>query len=89
MPYELIEKEYDCLTDSQQRIVGLFIRFLLSQGAEDEGYSKEFNGMAYSVAVHASPKVKKRTERKLGGFEKGFYMAPDFDKPLEDFAEYM
>ena len=29
------------------------------------------------------------TKRKLGGFEEGFYMAPDFDAPLEEFAEYM
>ena len=28
-------------------------------------------------------------KRKLGGFEEGFYMAPDFDAPLEEFAEYM
>jgi hypothetical protein len=27
--------------------------------------------------------------RKLGGYEKGFYIAPDFDEPIEDFAEYM
>ena len=28
-------------------------------------------------------------KRKLGGFERGFYMAPDFDEPLTEFAEYM
>ncbi len=27
--------------------------------------------------------------RKLGGYEKGFYMSPDFDAPMEDFSEYM
>ena len=26
---------------------------------------------------------------KLGGFEEEFYMAPDFDVPLEEYAEYM
>ena len=31
----------------------------------------------------------KSGKRKLGGFEKGFFMAPDFDAPLEEFAEYM
>ena len=31
----------------------------------------------------------KPAKRKLGGFEDGFYMAPDFDAPLEEFAEYM
>ena len=33
--------------------------------------------------------VNKSAKRKLGGFEEGFYMAPDFDAPLEEFAEYM
>ena len=28
-------------------------------------------------------------KRKLGGFEEGFSMAPDFDEPLADFAEYI
>ena len=28
-------------------------------------------------------------ERKLGGFEKDFYIAPDFDEPIKDFEEYM
>ncbi len=28
-------------------------------------------------------------ERKLGGFEKDFFMASDFDGPIEEFAEYM
>ena len=33
--------------------------------------------------------ASKPAKRKLGGFEDGFYMAPDFDAPLEEFAEYM
>ena len=28
-------------------------------------------------------------KRKLGGFEEGFFIAPDFDEPLTDFSEYM
>ena len=31
----------------------------------------------------------KPAKRELGGFEEGFYMAQDFDAPLEEFAEYM
>ena len=31
--------------------------------------------------------VNKSAKRKLGGFEEGFYMAPDFDAPLEEFAD--
>ena len=37
-------------------------------------------------SLEAGNKPAKRT---LGGFEEGFYMAPDFDAPLEEFAEYM
>ena len=33
--------------------------------------------------------ANKPAKRKLGGFEEGFYMAPDFDAPLEEFAKYM
>ena len=38
------------------------------------------------VSLDGEGKIAKR---RLGGFEKGFYMAPDFDAPLEEFAEYM
>lgn len=42
------------------------------------------------VEVDAEPAfADKPIDRKLGGFEKGYYMAPDFDAPLPDFAEYM
>ena len=30
--------------------------------------------------------ANKSAKRKLGGFEEGFYMASDFDAPLEEFA---
>ena len=33
--------------------------------------------------------ANKPAKRKLGGFEEWFYMAPDFDAPLEEFPEYM
>ena len=83
MPYELLEKEIKSLTDQQQEAVFLFVRFLASQDADrtsvsDDGIGLSFAGMATGAR-----------ERKLGGFEKGFYMAPDFDAPLEEFAEYM
>ena len=89
MPYATIEKDYDCLTDSQQRMVGLFVRFLLSQGRE--GFDMTFDDIqekSFPIVVPC-PKQAKQTERKLGGFEKGFYMSPDFDKSLDVFAEYM
>ena len=89
MPYAIIEKEFERLDDAQQLAVGYFVRFLLTQ-----------NGQHYHVAAMGGDEVKfpadvsilrtiKGGERKLGGFEKGFYMAPDFDEPLADFADYM
>ena len=48
------------------------------------------HGNSYFAEIHGnsltSPKI---VDRKLGGYEKGFYIAPDFDEPIEDFAEYM
>lgn len=89
MPYALLEKDYDCLTDSQQRTVGLFVRFLLSQRGNDLDMPfSGFRDITFPVAV-SNPQHTRQTERKLGGFEKGFYMSPDFDEPLDDFAEYM
>ena len=39
--------------------------------------------------IASGDEPKPAGKRRLGGFEKGFYMAQDFDEPLEDFAEYM
>ena len=83
MPYALLEKEIEKLDEAQQNTVVLFVRFLLSQ--KNVG-----NGNSYFAEIHGnsltSPKI---VDRKLGGYEKGFYIAPDFDEPIEDFAEYM
>ena len=38
---------------------------------------------------HVQEAANKPVKRKLGGFEEGFYMAPGFDAPLEELAEYM
>ena len=83
------EKEFESLNDTQQKAVGYFIRFLLSQNgnfaddAESRVEPKPFQMDADSAFA------VKPINRKLGGFEKGYYMAPDFDAPLPDFAEYM
>ena len=87
MPYELLEKEIESLTDVQQEAVILFIRFLASQDANRTVASER--GIGLSFAGIGSASGTSFRERKLGGFEKGFYMAPDFDEPLEEFAEYM
>ena len=39
-------------------------------------------------AVSSLPR-RRAAGRTLGGYEDGFYMAPDFDEPLECFKEYM
>ena len=83
MPYAVLQKEIKKLDESQQDTVVMFIRFLLSQ---KNASAKSFvfdNGQA------EEQQQSKITNRKLGGFEKGFYIAPDFDAPLNDFAEYM
>ncbi len=82
------EKEFESLNDTQQKAVGYFIRFLLSQNgnlADDAECRVEPN----PFQVDAEPAFAgKPIDRKLGGFEKGYYMAPDFNAPLPDFAEY-
>ncbi len=86
MPYAALEKEIEKLDDAQQNAVVMFVRFLLSQGTNGGGGIQE-------VVNDDSPVLEKGRDkamiRKLGGFEKGFYIAPDFDAPLDDFAEYM
>lgn len=87
MPYEILEKEIESLTDVQQKAVFLFVRFLASQHPGDMGGAVAGSWLSFGEAH--SPGGIKGGERKLGGFEKDFYMAPDFDAPLEEFAEYM
>ena len=87
MPYELLEKEIKSLTDQQQEAVILFVHFLASQDAgriatPGSGIGLSFAGMKPTASTGSR-------ERKLGGFEKDFYMAPDFDEPLAEFTDYM
>ena len=86
MPYAALEKEMEKLDETQQNAVVMFVRFLLSQGANGGGgiYEVANDDPQALEKVHGKGKM-----RELGGFEKGFYIAPDFDEPLDDFAEYM
>ncbi|MBP5544752.1 MAG: hypothetical protein ILM98_11795 [Kiritimatiellae bacterium] len=61
MPYALVEKDYECLTDAQQRAVGLFVRFLLSQGGNDLDMMpfSGFHDMTLPVAVPRQQNVEK------------------------------
>lgn len=83
MSYMTLERDLKGLTATQQDAVVLFVRFLLSQ--------KSAHGLRSSgnCFVSVPSQEDRRIPRPLGGFEKGFYMSPDFDEPLADFSEYM
>lgn len=83
MTYAMLEKEFKSLSGAQQNAVALFVQFLATQKNTPIG-----NPPAGEDAP-TTPETPPGDIRKLGGFEKGFYMAPDFDEPIEDFAEYM
>ena len=89
MPYELLEKNYCRLDASQQKAVGMFVDFLLMH---PDGTALMVSGLPNLPNKEKSLNPEKPSRfkgRKLGGFEKGFYMADDFDAPISDFAEYM
>ena len=78
MPYELVADKIEQIAPEYQGVLLQFIDFLLVK--QNEASS---SGPAHTQKNVAKPK------RRAGGLEGGFYMAPDFDEPLEDFAEYM
>ena len=79
MPYALLEKEIQSLDEAQQNAVVLFVRFLLSQKSADT-----------SVIDNHSVTQSDGKVPLFGAFkDKIKFIAPDFDEPLEDFAEYM
>ncbi len=88
MPYEILEKEIDSLTDVQKEAVFLFVRFLASQDGEEARHTAGHFGVSIIHEALNQNRIK-NVERRLGGFEQNFYMAPDFDEPLAEFAEYM
>ena len=48
-----------------------------------------FDYILYKFDVKPPETKEKPFERKIGGYEEGFYMAPDFDETPECFEEYM
>ena len=88
MPYELLEREIEGLSEAQQRAVVLFVRFLSSQGKNLEFVPVPSGGFT-SMPLPAPNENRRVIDRKLGGFEDGFHISPDFDDPIPDFAEYM
>lgn len=80
MPYAVIENKIAEILPKYEGELLQFIDFLLFKQAGEQRMQVR------TPAIHLDAVGK---PRKLGGYEKGFYMAPDFDEPLDDFAEYM
>ena len=83
MPYAIVEDKIAEIAPQYRGELLAFIDFLL--------YRQKNSVLANGVARKATSVAqrRKRGGRTLGGFEDGFYMAPDFDAPLECFKEYM
>jgi len=83
MPYAIVEDKIAEIAPQYRGELLAFIDFVL--------YRQKNSVLANSVARKAASvsQRRKRGGRTLGGFEDGFYMAPDFDAPLECFKEYM
>jgi hypothetical protein len=95
MPYSVLEREIKKLDAEQQNSVVMFVRFLLSQktsvtpcvdegvkarvrrGARDGKSGRGYQPQAAKIDFFGSLKDKIK------------FIAPDFDEPIEDFAEYM
>jgi hypothetical protein len=78
MPFEMVADKIAQIAPEYQGELLQFIDFLLVR--QNEASS---SGPANAQEQATKPK------RRAGGLEGGFYMAPDFDEPLEDFADYM
>ena len=78
MPYELVADKIAQIAPEYQGELLQFIDLLLVRQNEASSF-----GSAHTHEKVAKPK------RRAGGLEGAFYMAPDFDEPLEDFAGYM
>ena len=82
MPYAIVEDKIAEISPQYRGELLAFIDFLLY---------RQKNSVATNDARRnaAASSRRKAGGRPLGGFEDGFYMAPDFDEPLECFKEYM
>ena len=86
MSHAILEKDFKQLSEAQQNAVVLFVRFLMSQKSDKPQANLPGAGEAVPPCGRCEQPLKRR---KLGGFEQGFRMSPDFDEPIPDFAEYM
>ena len=84
MPYALVEDKIAEISPQYREELLAFIDYLLYR-------QKKFvsaNGESRKASSFIGQR-RKGVGRKLGGFEEGFQMSPDFDAPLESFKEYM
>ena len=79
MPYAELEKEMQGLNETQQNAVVLFVRFLLSQKTAGTSIIDNHGDVPSGGRVPLFGVFKDKIK----------FIAPDFDEPLEDFAEYM
>ena len=83
MPYAVVEEKVAKLSPQYRGELLACIDFLIFR----QNSSVPGNGV---IKPNASLLRRRRAAgRTLGGYEDGFYMAPDFDEPLECFKEYM
>ena len=83
MPYTVVEDKIAKLSPQYRGELLAFIDFLIF---------RQNNSIPAKGAVKGNASLSRRRRaagRVLGGYEDGFYMAPDFDEPLECFKEYM
>ena len=95
MPYSVLEREIKKLDAEQQNSVVMFVRFLLSQKTSvtpcvDEGVKARVRrGARYRKGGSASQPQTAKIDFFGSLKDKIKFIAPDFDEPIEDFAEYM
>ena len=83
MPYAAVEDKIAEISTQYREELLAFIDFLIFR----QKNSIKANGVVLKTT--SSRPRHKAGKRTLGGFEDGFYMAPDFNEPLECFKEYM
>ena len=55
----------------------------------DQPLPETFEGKQIQIKIEEIKKVQQTPRRQAGTLAGQIWMAPDFDEPLDDFAEYM
>jgi len=83
MPYTVVEDKIAKISPQYRGELLAFLDYLIF---------RQKNSLPVKDAIQAAASLSPRRRaggRTLGGYEDGFYMAPDFDEPLECLKEYM